>query len=91
MEKLRKVIFWKQLKDGYLYGLSEEEKKEIEDNTREREGYIHCWTPAMKHSPELDKEIPCVKAIIEEASTSDLYELPIENFRFVHPAQYVER
>ncbi len=91
MEKLRKVIFRKQLKDGYLYGLSEEEKKEIEDNTREREGYFHCWTPALKHSPELNTEIPCMMAIIEEADTSELYEFPIENFRFVYPVQYVER
>ena len=91
MEKLRKVIFWKQLKNGFIPDLSEKDDKEIEENTREREGYFHCWTPALKHSPELNKEIPCMMAIIEEADTSELYEFPIENFRFVYPVQYVER
>ncbi len=91
MEKLRKVIFWKLLKDGFDPDLSEEDEKVIEDNTREREGYFHCWTPALKHSPEFGKKIPCMMAIIEEADTSELYEFPIENFRFVYPVQYVER
>ena len=91
MAKLRKVIFWKQLQDGYHPDLSKEEIATNEDNTREREGLFHCWTPALKHSPELGEKIPCMAALIEEESTSAMYELTIEYFRFVHPAEYVER
>ena len=88
--KLRKVTFQLCRGEGIYPDMSPDEERQFEESTRTRNGYFHCWTPAIVHNAQLDQDVPGTLAIIEEAGSGKLYELGIYRFKFVYPPEYVD-
>ena len=70
-KELRKVTFRLNYRNGFEPDLTQEEEKEREEQTRERQGYFHVWalpTPE-EHHPS------CVNmlGIVEEKGTGQIF------------------
>lgn len=81
---LRKVIFKFGEADGFYPDETEEQAREKEEIAKEREGVFHCWIPSLTHCAELNKEIPCVCALVEDCD-GKMHEIAIKHIQFQEP------
>lgn len=92
--KFRKVKFNLGEADGLRLDLTAEEAiqnaREEEENTRERNGLFHCWTPVITHNAATNENVPSIHALIEDCTSGDMYELPIRRFHFCGINEYEE-
>lgn len=78
MNNLRKVLF-SQMK--WELCLNEEDQKEIDNLSKERNGLFHCWTEEVDNS----MDIPFIKkmALIEECETGEIHKVDYDLIKFV--------
>lgn len=64
--------------------LTEEEQKEQENETRERDGFFHQWIEVEELSTQSGNYINVTKALVEDAETGKLHKVDTHLITFVH-------
>lgn len=73
-KELRKVFYRRSVLPGYEPGLNEEQRKAILEDTKVREGYLHCWTEEVDSSGGI--AVAKSVALVEDAADGRIY--PVE-------------
>lgn len=80
---LRKVKFSLYL-SGFCPDQTEEEEREQEKETRERNGFFHQFVQVEEKSPQSENFINVPKALIEDTETGEMHLVDIHLIRFEH-------
>lgn len=80
-EDLRKVVF-SIMYPQFRPGLSEEEQRRLDENTRERYGYFHKWVTVEEQSPQSGRFYDKTVALVEDVETGKLYKVDTELMKF---------
>lgn len=79
---LREVKFSLSPEMGYDPDLTEEEKKENEEQCRKRTGYFHQWVQIEVKSPQSGNYILETMGLIEEGDTGKVHTIPLDLITF---------
>lgn len=80
-EDLRKVVF-SIMYPQFRPGLSDEEQRRLNENTRKRNGYFHKWVTIEEQSPQSGRFYDKTMALVEDAETGKLYKVETELMTF---------
>lgn len=79
---LRKVTFSLGYCPDFDPDMTEKEEREIEELTRERKGYFHCWTEESERSPQTGEVYNKKLALIEDAATGMVHKVEYDLIKF---------
>lgn len=80
-EKLRKITF----SLAYYYfepDLTDEQQKEQEEETRQRDGYFHKWVEESDISPQTQEPYTKTLALVEDIETGKMYKVEPDLIKF---------
>ncbi len=80
-EKLRKITF----SLAYYYfepDLTDEQQKEQEEETRQRNGYFHKWVEESDISPQTQEPYTKTLALVEDIETGKMYKVEPDLIKF---------
>ena len=80
-EKLRKITF----SLAYYYfepDLTDEQHKEQEEETRQRNGYFHKWVEESDISPQTQEPYTKTLALVEDIETGKMYKVEPDLIKF---------
>ena len=80
-EKLRKITF----SLAYYYfepDLTDEQQKEQEEETRQRNGYFHKWVEESDISPQTQELYTKTLALVEDIETGKMYKVEPDLIKF---------
>lgn len=80
-EKLRKITF----SLAYYYfepDLTDEQQKEQEEETRQRNGYFHKWVEESDISPQTQEPYTKTLALVEDIETGKMYKVERDLIKF---------